>query len=144
MKTEVTNHKAELNSHSDNDSQSKLICKKCKQGRMLPAIDEGEPDYTDNFICSNCHYRDTIPTRDLLFSQIVTALTGIAICFYLLSGQLSKLFKGFQHGTLDNPLTCFALILVAMTFLSGFIFILFKAQDGFKHRRQYTKAKHTN
>lgn len=141
MKNEAKKNEAEKNSHSDNDSQSKLICKKCKQGQMLPAIEEGDPEYTDNFICSHCHHRDTIPTKDLLFSQVTSAIVGICICVYLLSGQLSTLFKGIQHDTLDKPFVTIALVVVAGIFLSGFIYILFKAQDGFRHRNQYTKAK---
>jgi hypothetical protein len=141
MKTEATNTEAELNSRSDNDSQSKLICKKCKAGRMLPAVEEGNPEYTDNFICSNCQHRDTIPTRDLLASQIISALLGVVICLYLLSGQLSKLFQGFQHDTLEKPISTFLLVLVASFFLSGFIYVLFKAQEGLRHRSLYTKNR---
>ena len=106
---------------------------------MLPAVEEGDPEYTDNFICSNCHHRDTIPTLDLLLSQSVSALSGITVCLYLLSTQLSKIFHGFQHDTLDKPLSTISLALVATIFLSGFIYVLFKANEGFKHRSLYTK-----
>ena len=139
MKAEIPEN--DLNAQITNDSQSKLICKKCRQGIMLPAVEEGDPEYTDNFICSNCQYRDTIPTKDLLFSQLVTALTGIGICIYLLSGQLSKLFQGIQHDTLTQPTGRIALTILASIFMSGFIYLLFKAQEGFSHRKLYTKQK---
>jgi hypothetical protein len=126
---------------SSKDSQSKLICKKCKHGKMLLAVEEGDLEYTDKFICQDCHHTDTIPTRDLLFSQILTGITGTMICVYLLIKQLAILFRGIQHDHLNNALTTSSLILVSAIFLSGFIFILFKAQEGLNHRRLYSKNK---
>ena len=124
----------------DNNSQSKLICKKCRKGYMLPATEEGFPEYTDQFRCSHCHHRDTISTKDLLFSQTLSALAGIGICIYLLIVQLSTLFRGIQHDIEINTLKTSALIFIAGLFLSGFIYLLFRVQDGYRHRKLYTQA----
>lgn len=121
-------------------SQSKLTCKQCKKGVMIPAIEEGDPEYTDNFICTLCNYRDTIPTKGLLFSQLLTAASGISICIYLLIEQLSSLFRAMQHDSLHNTLQTSSLIFLAGLFLSGFIYIFFRAQDGFRYRRLYTHS----
>lgn len=139
MKAKVTKNEPASHIHSINDSQSGLFCKKCKHGQMLPAIEEGDPEYTDNFICSICHHQDTIPTKDLLFNQVLTGICGIGICIYLLSAQLSTLFRGFQHDTLESPFSTSGLALLAATFLSGFTYILFRAQEGLKHRMLYSK-----
>ena len=53
-------------------SSNILSCRKCKKGKMLPSIEEGDVEYTDNFVCNHCQHHDTIPTRDLLFSQAFT------------------------------------------------------------------------
>ena len=108
-------------------------------GAMVPAVEEGDPEYTDNFVCLNCHHRDTIPTKDLLFSQVITALGGIAICLYLLVTELATIFQGMQHDNFKDTLQTSGLIFISAIFLSGFIYILFRAQKGFRHRRLYMK-----
>jgi len=125
----------------DQSTLSKALnCRKCRKGKMLPSIEEGDVEYTDNFVCSHCQHHDTIPTRGLLFSQAFTGLSGICLCIYLLIIHLSRLFKGIQHDDLHNAFQNSGLVFISGIFLAGFIFILFKAQEGFLHRRKYTKA----
>lgn len=114
-----------------------LSCRKCRKGKMLPSIEEGGLEYTDNFVCSHCQYQDTIPTRGLLFGQAFTGLSGISICIYLLIIHLSQLFKGIQHDNLHNAFKDSGLVLISGIFLAGFIFVLFKAREGFQHRLKY-------
>jgi len=125
----------------EKSSPSKLTCRKCKRGSMLPAVEEGNPEYTDKFVCQNCQHRDTIPTKDLLFNQIITGLSGLGVCIYLLITHLSKLFKGIQHDDMQNALQNSGFVLVAGLFLTGFIYILFRAQEGLYHRRLYSPKK---
>ena len=124
--------------------KGKLICKKCKSGSMLPAIQEGEPEYTDNFICEDCQYHDTIPTKDILFNQILTGALGFVFSTYLFITHLSGLFSGIQHGNMKHALQDAGLTTLSATFLLGFLYILFRAYLGIKHRREYTPTKTTN
>ena len=124
--------------------QGKLICKKCTSGSMLPAIQEGEPEYTDNFICENCQYHDTIPTLDILFNQIFTGISGFIFSAYLFITHLSGLFSGIQHGNMKHILQDACLTILSAAFLLGFFYILFRARKGIKHRREYTPIKTPN
>ena len=121
--------------------KGKLICKECKSGSMLPAIEEGEPEYTDNFVCENCQHHDTIPTRDILFNQIFTGLTGLAFSAYLLIIHLSGLLSGIQHDKMTHTLQDACLASLSAIFLLGFSYILFRAHIGIKHRREYTSKE---
>jgi len=126
--------------YDPNDLSNTLNCRKCKKGKMLPSIEEGDVEYTDNFVCNHCQYHDTIPTKGLLFSQLLTSFSGICLSIYLLITHLSRLFKGIQHDDLHDAFQNSGLVFISGIFLAGFIFILFKAQEGFQHRRKYTKA----
>ena len=121
--------------------KGKLICKECKSGSMLPAIEEGEPEYTDNFVCENCQHHDTIPTRDILFNQIFTGLTGLAFSAYLFIAHLSGLLSGIQHGKMKHALHDASLTSLSAIFLFGFSYILLRAHRGMKHRREYIPKK---
>ena len=118
-----------------------LICKECKSGFMLPAIQEGEPEYTDNFICENCQQHDIIPTLDILFNQIFTGIAGFIFSAYLFISRLSDLFSGIQHGNMKHALNDAGLTAVSAVFLLGFLYILFRAHLGIKHRQEYTPIK---
>lgn len=124
--------------------KGKLICKECKSGSMIPAIQEGEPEYTDNFICENCQYHDTIPTLDILFNQIFTGITGFCFATYLFITRLSGLFSGIQHDNLKHALQDAGLAGLSVIFLFGFLYILFRAHIGIKYRQEYTKPKTQN
>jgi len=124
--------------------QGKLICIKCKSGSMLPAIQEGEPEYTDNFICENCQYHDTIPTQDILFNQILTGASGLIFSIYLFITRLSDLFSGIQHGNMKHTIQDAGLMTLSTAFFLGFLYILFRAYIGIKHRREYTTTKTTD
>jgi hypothetical protein len=138
----------QLDSFSSSDFKrkykGKLICKKCNSGSMLPAIEEGEPEYTDNFICESCEFHDTIPTKDILFNQILTGALGFVFSTYLLITQLSSLFSGIQHGKMKHILQDTGLATLSMVFLLGFLYTLFRAYLGIKHRSEYTPEKTTD
>jgi len=130
-----------LASQNIDTNQVIYTCQKCSNGEMLPAQGQGDPEYTDKFVCQNCQFQDTIPTKDLLFNQIFSGLTGICLCVFLLITHLSKLFKGIQHDNMQNALQNSGLVLLSGLFLTGFIYILFRAQEGYKHRKRYTQKK---
>ena len=133
------------NAEFEQKYRGRLICKTCKSGSMMPAIQEGEPEYTDSFICENCQHHDTIPTRDIIFNQIFTGVLGLIFTAYLFITHLSGLFSGIQHGNLKHALQDTGLTLLSAFFLFGFIFILGRAQKGIKHRQEYspTQKKHS-
>jgi len=122
-------------------NRQKLICTQCKIGEMRPAVQEGEPEYTDHFICRNCQHHDTIPTRDILFNQILTGFIGTIISIYLFITHLSGLFSGIQHGKMRNALQDASLTIVSTIFLFGFFYILFQAYIGFKYRHKYASPR---
>jgi len=124
--------------------KGKLICKQCKSGSMFPAIQEGEPEYTDNFICENCQYHDTIPTQDILLNQIITGASGFVFSLCLLITHLSGLFSGIQHGNMKHALQDAGLTTLSTVFLLGFLYILYRAYLGIKHRREYISTKVTD
>lgn len=110
---------------------------------MLPAVQEGEPDYTDNFTCQNCQHRDVIPALPNIYSQIVTAIFGGAIGLYLLINNLTQLLQAFQTKPEEAELFRILLIIVAGLFTSGFTYVLYQAHLGFKQRRAYLDAGKT-
>lgn len=124
--------------------KNKLICKKCKSGSMLPAIQEGEPEYTDNFICEGCQYHDTIPTKETLFNQISTGVLGLIFSTYLFITHLSGLFSGIQHENMKYVLQDAGLTTLSTAFFLGFLYILFRAYLGIDHRREYSPVKTTD
>ena len=125
--------------------KGKLICKQCTSGSMLPAIQEGEPEYTDHFICDNCGFHDAIPTQDILFNQILTGILGFILSAYLFIIHLSGLFTGIQHDSMKNALQDASLTGLSAIFSLGFIYILFRAHLGIKHRSEYSpKNKQPN
>jgi len=124
--------------------KGKLICNKCKSGSMLPAIQEGEPEYTDNFICESCQHHDTIPTLDILFNQIFTGILGFIFSAYLFITHLSGLLSGIQHDNMKHTFQNAGLTTLSAAFLLGFLYILFRAHLGIKHRREYHPTKTTN
>ncbi|MFT7374019.1 MAG: hypothetical protein ACI9T9_002721 [Oleiphilaceae bacterium] len=131
-------------SSPDIKHKGKLICKECKSGNMLPAIQEGEPEYTDNFICENCQHHDTIPTLDILFNQIFTGISGFIFTAYLFTTRLSGLFSGIQHGNMKHALQDASLTALSAAFLLGFLYILYRAHAGIQYRREYTPTKKTS
>jgi len=114
-----------------------LICIECKKGIMRPALGEGEPDFTDRYICENCQFEDYIPTPGIIAGQFVTCLIGGAICLYLMIGRFDRLLAGIYHHTLQNVVSDSLLLLIALMFLAGFVFVLNKSYKGMHHRRAY-------
>ena len=108
----------------------------CRKGKMLPDDQEGEPDYTDNFVCQHCQHRDTITTVPNICSQVLTSLVGGGIGVYLLIGVVHELARGAgQDGA--TAFKIIALLLVACLFITGFAYVLFQAYRGYRQRRAY-------
>lgn len=114
-----------------------LICIECKKGIMRPALSEGEPDFTDRYICESCQFEDYIPTPGIIAGQFITCLIGGAICLYLLVGRFDRLLAGFYHNNLQHSVSDALLLLIALVFLAGFVFVLNKSYKGLHHRRAY-------
>ncbi|MDX1452554.1 MAG: hypothetical protein R3183_08340 [Oleiphilaceae bacterium] len=126
-----------------NKQPSPFTCIICKKGEMLPAVQEGEPDYTDNFVCQHCHHRDTIPTVSNICNQFFTSLLGGAVGLYLLIFQLRGLLLGIQNQSEADQAVPVLLILVAMLFISGFVYVLYQAFRGMQLRKAYIDAGKT-
>lgn len=114
--------------------QSPYKCIRCGEGSMISAVQEGEPDYTDNYLCSKCHYHDNIPTSGILFSQLMTSLLGLVLSLYLL----------YEYVLLNNDASVTQVELTALTlivggFVIGFLYVLYKAAVGYKLRKAYLK-----
>jgi hypothetical protein len=115
-------------------------CIKCGEGVMIPAVQEGEPDYTDNFLCVKCHFHDSIPTNSIIGGQILTGSLGMLICLYLL---LDYVFGSKTANSIES----LAMGMIVLGFAIGFGYVFFRALSGIKHRKAYmlnrAKTSHT-
>ena len=121
---------------------SPYTCIKCKRGYMLPAIEEGEPEYTEHYVCQKCGFHDTIPTVAIIASQMFSAIVGIAICLYLLLDLASYLGEAELLSTVQ-VLQHTLLISISGLFVVGFIYVLYQSFKGTIHRRAYTSGNHS-
>jgi len=114
-------------------------CNKCKNGRMEPDCQEGEPEYTDIFKCSNpdCGHIATIPSVVIICSQLFSAIFGGAITVYLFILNIAVLIsaKSLAFGAyfIRHGLLLFA----ALALLLGFGFLFYKAIGGILIRRHF-------
>ncbi len=128
------NH-AQVVSREHMDSlQSPFRCIKCGQGSMIYAVQEGEQDYTDNYLCEKCHHHDNIPTNGILASQLATSLLGLALSIYLLYDYVLT-----SQGERVSNTEVIALGLVVGAFICGFVYVLYKAYLGYQLRKSYLK-----
>jgi len=130
--------------YADELAETPYTCTQCRTAHMVPAILEGEPDYTDNYICPNCQHHDNIPSISNIASQLLTSLLGGSICIYLLILYLAKLLAGFQYGSMEHSLQNSGLILLSFCFTIGFAYVLVQGCLGFSHRRRYTRQSRAN
>jgi hypothetical protein len=124
-----------------NTPKSRYTCIVCKKGTMIPAVQEGEPEYTDNFMCTNCHHHDTIPSRGILTIQYLTSLLGMLMCFSLLVAQGSGALDSFRQSEHSASIQGIGLSLLAVAFICGFSYLLSKAVAGQKQRAAYLRVK---
>lgn len=120
-----------------NHHPRQLICIECKKGIMRPALGEGEPDFTDRYICEHCQFEDYIPTPGIIVGQLITFLSGSAICIYLMIGRFEELMAGISNNQMQHAFIDMLLLLIALMFLAGFVFVLIKSYQGLHHRRAY-------
>lgn len=125
---------------SHRKSNSAFICTKCSQGRMEPLLQEGEPEYTDIFECSQCSHQATIPSLVIISSQLMSAILGGALSIYLFIQHLSKVLTSFQFNTTDKLSLNFTLMTVAALFLLGFGYTLYRAFIGISRRKKYKRG----
>jgi ribosomal protein S27AE len=114
--------------------QSPYTCIRCGEGSMISAVQEGEPDYTDNYLCSRCHYHDNIPTSGILLSQLMTSLLGLGLSLYLLYEYILS-----NNDKSVTQVETTALALVVSGFVIGFVYVLYKAAIGYNLRKSYLK-----
>ena len=137
----VDNTEQLLTRKSNRRHESIFTCSKCKQGRMNPLHQEGEPEYTDIFVCDKCDHTATIPSLVIIFTQFISAIAGGVVSAYLFIQHLSKILTAFQFNTTDQLSGNMSLMAIAALFLCGFGYILFRAFVGIKRRRKYLKTK---
>lgn len=126
-----------LTRKSSRRNQSIFTCTKCKQGKMNPLHQEGEPEYTDIFTCDKCDHTATIPSLVIIFTQFISAIAGGIVSAYLFIQHLSKVLTAFQFNTTDQVSSNLSLMAVAALFLLGFGYTLFRAFLGINRRRKY-------
>lgn len=125
---------------SNRKSNSTFICTKCRQGRMEPLLQEGEPEYTDIFECDQCNHQATIPSLVIISSQLISAMMGGVLSIYLFIQHLSKVLTSFQFNTTDQLSLNFTLMAIAALFLLGFGYILYRAFVGISRRQKYKRS----
>ncbi len=125
---------------SNRKSSSAFFCTMCKQGKMEPLLQEGEPEYTDMFECDQCNHQATIPSLVIISSQLISAIMGGALSVYLFIQNLSKVLTSFQFNTTDKHSLNFTLMVIAALFLVGFGYILYRAFIGISRRKIYKRS----
>ena len=122
------------------ESPSPFICIACRKGHMVPAIEEGDPDYTEHYACSSCGFHDTIPGAAIILSQFLTSILGLMISTYLLITNFMPLLD-LQTGA-SSSLTAYeeiALSTIALAFSAGFLYVMYQSMKGLLHRKSYLK-----
>ncbi len=104
---------------------------------MRPMLNDGEPDFTDRYICDTCQHEDDIPTVGIIAGQFVSCLIGGGICAYLLIIRFRQLLQSVRSNDLGQTAADIALFLLAALFTVGFSFLLAKSLKGYYHRRAY-------
>lgn len=125
--------------NTEHRTQPSLTCHKCGIGTMEAVSQDGEPEYTENFQCSNCGHTAVIHSPIIIISQLLTAITGGSLSLYLLVLELYKLLAAFQLNTMFNMASSVLLILMALIMLSGFMYTFYRAYKGVRMRKLYTR-----
>lgn len=120
-------------------TQPSLICHKCGIGNMDAVSQDGEPEYTENFQCSNCGHTAVIHSFVIITSQLLTAISGGGLSLYLLVQELYKLLAAFQLNTMFNMASSILLMLLAVVMLFGFIYTFYRAYKAVRMRKLYTR-----
>lgn len=120
-------------------TEPSLICHKCGIGFMDAISQDGEPEYTENFQCSNCGHTAVIHSSVIITSQFLTAIAGGAMSLYLFVEELYKILAAFQFNTMINMASSMLLVSLAMTLLVGFGYTFYRAYKGVRMRKLYTR-----
>ena len=128
------NHFQVVSREHINSLQSPFRCIKCGEGSMIYAVREGEQDYTDNYLCEQCHHHDIIPTNAILASQLATSLLGLVLSMFLLYDYVLT-----SQGDNVSNAEVIARGMVVVAFICGFVYVLHKAYLGYKLRKSYLK-----
>ncbi len=137
----MDNSEPQLIRRSNRKRQVIFTCTKCKQGQMEPVSQQGEPEYTDLFICNHCGQQATIPSLVIIFSQLISALMGGSLSVYLFIQHLSKVLASFQFNTSNQLSTNITLMSVAALFIVGFGYTLYRAFVGISRRKKYQRSR---
>jgi len=106
---------------------------------MNRALEEGEPEYTDTYICIQCGHRATIPSLVIITSQFISGLLGTMVCLYLMAINLSQVLSAIQFGLSQPILTHSLFVIMAAIFIGGFGYTIFRDITGLRLRHQYLK-----
>jgi len=121
-----------------------FVCTKCQLGYMLPAIEEGEPDYTEHYTCHKCQHHDIIPTLVTIISQLGSGFLGIFICAYLASDHSSVLSSFYAELEQDKPALNTLMAILTLIFAFSFGYVIIQAVKGYMHRRAYQSCQMLN
>jgi hypothetical protein len=111
---------------------------------MRPVLSEGEPDFTDRYLCDTCQHEDHIPTMGIILGQLATSLFGGAISSYLFATRFKRMLGNIEHSDLSHILGDVILLLLALLFSAGFVFLLKRGVQGFNHRHAYLRPPATH
>ena len=123
-------------------TRDKLYCKKCSRGLMFPVIEEGEAEYTENYQCNNCGHVATIPSVLIIVSQLFTGIVGGLFSLVLFIEELETLMTAFQFNISVSIATDMALLSIALIFIAGFTFTVFRAVRDIRKRKSYRIPLH--
>ncbi|PID44841.1 MAG: hypothetical protein CSB48_00560 [Proteobacteria bacterium] len=104
---------------------------------MLPVFRESEPEYTENYQCTECGNSAIIPSLTIVSSQILTAIIGGVVTVFLFFEELARLLTAFQFNISEGMARHIFLVSTATLFIAGFVFILYRACRDLQTRKRY-------
>ncbi|WP_111496441.1 MULTISPECIES: hypothetical protein [Marinobacter] len=113
------------------------VCIDCRKGLMDPVSHLDEPTATDRFQCSYCGARATIPPLMISLTQIGSCLLGLGFTLFLLLQHLGAALKVFQLGLSGSVTRDLLLAGLALVFVGGFTFTLYKALRNLRTQFRY-------
>lgn len=114
-----------------------FVCINCRQGLMDPIRNEEEPEYTDRYQCGHCGHSATIPSLLIIVSQFVSSLIGGGVAVFLLIKHLQAIMTAVQFGQTTPMGSQIALAILALGFVGGFCYTVYRGGKNFYRRHQY-------
>lgn len=120
------------------------VCIECRKGLMDPVSRLDEADATDRYQCSYCGQKATIPPLMISLTQIASCILGLGFTLFLLFRHLNNALTSFQLDLNTNITSDLLLSGLALIFLAGFGYTIFRASHNLRTQFRYRHVRPTN